>query len=123
MIDLDDNRLKLSKKWGATNTINSGSKDAAEIIMNETKDSVDVAIKAVRVPASFDICQQIVRPGGHVTNIGAWAECRSANSRSLDSEYHHQHGVGLHEYHSYASENSDFGENKNSTRKVDHAPL
>lgn len=70
MIDLDDNRLKLSQKWGATDTINSGSKNAAESIMNETKDGVDVAIEAVGIPVSFDICQQIVRPGGHVANIG-----------------------------------------------------
>lgn len=38
--------------------------------MGETPDGVDVAIEAVGAPATFDICQQIVRPGGHVANIG-----------------------------------------------------
>lgn len=70
MIDLDENRLELAKKWGATDTINSGKKDAAKIIMDETKDGVDVAIEAVGVSTTFEICQQIVRPGGHVANIG-----------------------------------------------------
>ena len=70
MIDLDDNRLELAKKWGATDTINSGTNDAIKKIMSETADGVDVAIEAVGAPVTFDICQRIVRPGGHVANIG-----------------------------------------------------
>lgn len=70
MIDLDTNRLKLAKKLGATHIINSGEIDAVKRIMTETKDGVDVAIEAVGVPATFDICQHIVRPGGHIANIG-----------------------------------------------------
>tara|TARA_R110002050_G_C8921789_1_gene511448 strand:+ start:269 stop:1372 length:1104 start_codon:yes stop_codon:yes gene_type:complete len=70
MIDLDENRLALAKKWGATHTINSGKNDAVKKIMSETADGVDVAIEAVGAPVTFDICQQIVRPGGHVANIG-----------------------------------------------------
>ena len=70
MIDLDDNRLQLAKKWGATDIINSGKEKAAKRIMSETADGVDVAIEAVGVPSTFDICQQIVRPGGHVANVG-----------------------------------------------------
>ncbi len=70
MIDLDANRLKLAKKLGATHIINSGEEDAIKKIMLETKDGVDVAIEAVGAPATFNICQHIVRPGGHVANIG-----------------------------------------------------
>lgn len=70
MIDLDENRLEQAKKAGATDTINSGKEDAVKRIMAETKDGVDVAIEAVGVPASFDICQGIVRPGGHIANVG-----------------------------------------------------
>lgn len=70
MIDLDENRLELAKKWGATDTINSGTDDTIKKILSETADGVDVAIEAVGAPATFDICQQIVRPGGHVANIG-----------------------------------------------------
>jgi len=31
---------------------------------------VDVAIEAVGLPATFDICQGIIGPGGHLANIG-----------------------------------------------------
>lgn len=70
MIDLDDNRLQLAKKFGATDIINSGTEDVTKKILSETKDGVDVAIEAVGAPATFDICQNIIRPGGHIANIG-----------------------------------------------------
>ena len=69
MIDIDENRLKLAKKFGATDTINSGTEDAVKKIMSETKDGVDVSVEAVGVPSTFDICQNIVRPGGHIANV------------------------------------------------------
>lgn len=70
MIDLDDNRLKAAKSFGATEILNSGKEDVAKRIMAETKDGVDVAIEAVGVPATFDVCQAIVRPGGRIANVG-----------------------------------------------------
>lgn len=70
MIDMDENRLKMAKKFGATETINSAKEDVQKRILAETKDGVDVAIEAVGVPATFDICQKIVRPGGNIANIG-----------------------------------------------------
>lgn len=83
MIDLDENRLKLAKKLGATHTINSGEADAVKKIMAATKDGVDVAIEAVGAPATFDICQQIVRPGGHVANIGVHGQPVSLQIQDL----------------------------------------
>ena len=70
MIDLDDNRLHTAKKFGATDTINSAKEDAIKKLMKETGDGVDVAIEAVGIPASFDVCQNIIRPGGHIAVIG-----------------------------------------------------
>lgn len=70
MVDLDNNRLALAKKFGATDVVNSETEDAVKRITSETKDGVDVAIEAVGIPATFDICQNIVRPGGHVAVIG-----------------------------------------------------
>lgn len=70
VIDTDDNRLGMAKKFGATHTINSQKEDVAQKIMSETKDGVDVSIEAVGLPATFDICQNIVRPGGHIANVG-----------------------------------------------------
>lgn len=70
MIDLDNSRLATAKRFGATDVINSETEDPVKRIMAETKDGVDVAIEAVGVPATFDICQNIVRPGGNVAVIG-----------------------------------------------------
>ena len=70
MIDLDDHRLETAKKFGATDIIDSGREDPVKKIMSETKDGVDVAIEAVGIPATFDICQQIVRPTGHIAVVG-----------------------------------------------------
>ncbi|KKM02020.1 hypothetical protein LCGC14_1788580 [marine sediment metagenome] len=70
MIDIDENRLKLAKQWGATNVINSRDTDVVKEILAETGDGVDVAMEAVGIPTTFDICQQIVRPGGHIANMG-----------------------------------------------------
>ncbi len=71
MIDLDDNRLKAASSFGATKTVNSSDGKAAERIMELTqKAGVDVAIEAVGIAATFDICQAIIAPGGHIANVG-----------------------------------------------------
>ncbi|MBV6271914.1 zinc-dependent alcohol dehydrogenase family protein [Alcaligenaceae bacterium CGII-47] len=70
MIDVDDSRLSLAKKFGATKTINSSQSDVVATILAQTKDGVDVAIEAVGIPETFDVCQNIVRPGGHIANVG-----------------------------------------------------
>jgi len=70
MVDMDENRLEVAKTFGATHTINPLKGDVAKLIAKETKDGVDVAIEAVGVPETFDICQSIVRPGGHIANVG-----------------------------------------------------
>ena len=71
MIDLDDNRLAVGRKFGATQTVNSSDGKAAEKVMQLTKNQgVDVAIEAVGIPATFDICQAIVAAGGAIANVG-----------------------------------------------------
>ena len=71
VIDLDDNRLAIAKKFGATTVINSSDGKAVEAIMKLTNgEGVDVAIEAVGVPATFDICQDIVGAGGRLANVG-----------------------------------------------------
>jgi len=71
MVDLDDNRLEVSKEFGATDTINSGDGKAIDKIMELTDGKgVDVSIEAVGIPVTFDICQEIVKAGGHVAIVG-----------------------------------------------------
>ena len=58
---------------------------------------VDVAIEAVGIPASFDICQAIVTAGGHIANVGVhgkpvqlnldklWAQNITITTRLVDT--------------------------------------
>lgn len=71
VIDLDDNRLEVAKRLGASVTINGIDGKAAETIMKITSElGVDTAIEAVGIPATFELCEQIVAPGGVIANIG-----------------------------------------------------
>ena len=71
LIDLDDNRLEVAKRFGATATINSGDGKAVAAVMALTEGrGVDTAIEAVGVAATFELCQQIVAAGGVIANIG-----------------------------------------------------
>lgn len=71
MIDLDDNRLDVAKRFGATHAINSADGKAAETVKALTGGlGVDAAIEAVGVPATFLLCQDLVAPGGVIANIG-----------------------------------------------------
>jgi alcohol dehydrogenase len=71
MIDLDDNRLDVATRFGATSTVNGRDGKAAEKVLAMTGGrGVDCAIEAVGVPASFELCEEIVAPGGTIANIG-----------------------------------------------------
>src|SRR6187455_753305 len=71
MIDIDNNRLNVAKTFGATQTINSSNENAFEKIMELTgKKGVDVAIEAVGIPQTFELCESIIAPGGHLANVG-----------------------------------------------------
>jgi alcohol dehydrogenase len=70
-IDLDNSRLARAKDFGATDTVNSGDPDWKEQVLALTDGlGVDVAIEAVGVPDTFTMATVIVRPGGHVANVG-----------------------------------------------------
>ena len=71
MVDLDDNRLALAKELGATHAINSSAANLLDQIKEIVgEDGCDVAIEAVGVPPTWNICQKIVKPGGHIANVG-----------------------------------------------------
>ena len=84
MIDLDDNRLKIAKKFGATATINSTDGKVLEAVMKLTDQrGVDTAIEAVGIPATFEMCEQIVAPGGVIANIGVHSKKVDLHLESL----------------------------------------
>lgn len=71
MVDLDDSRLEASLKFGATKTVNSGDGKAVEKIMEITGGKgVDVAIEAVGIEATFEMCERIIKPGGNIAVVG-----------------------------------------------------
>jgi alcohol dehydrogenase len=71
MVDLDDNRLATAQRFGATHIVNSKTEDAVAAIMAATDGrGVDTVIEAVGVPATFELCQDLVAPGGTIANVG-----------------------------------------------------
>ncbi|MDP4129128.1 MAG: zinc-dependent alcohol dehydrogenase family protein [Bacteroidota bacterium] len=98
MVDVDDNRLGVAKKFGATHVINSQKNDVIKTIFALTENrGVDVAVEAVGVPATFELCQSIIAPGGHIANVGVhgksvelhleklWAQNITITTRLVDT--------------------------------------
>lgn len=70
-VDLADSRLEAAKQFGADVTVNPSVQDAVEVVKELTDGlGADVAIEAVGVPDTFETCTRLVRPGGHVANVG-----------------------------------------------------
>lgn len=71
VIDLDENRLEAAKRFGATKTVKATGEEAKRQLLQLTENKgVDTAIEAVGIPASFELCQEIVAAGGVIANIG-----------------------------------------------------
>jgi len=69
-VDVATSRLKRAKDFGATHTVVSGEDAEQQILELTDGHGVDVAMEAVGLPATFDLCTRVVRPGGTVANIG-----------------------------------------------------
>jgi alcohol dehydrogenase len=83
---------------GAGLTINNRSEDAVARVMEITfKRGADVVIEAVGIPATFELCEYLVAPGGTIANIGVhgksvelhletlWARNISMTTRLVDT--------------------------------------
>jgi alcohol dehydrogenase len=71
MIDLDDNRLATASRFGATAIINSHDGQAAANVMKLTEGrGADTVIEAVGIPATFELCEDLIAAGGTIANIG-----------------------------------------------------
>ncbi|WP_030546871.1 zinc-dependent alcohol dehydrogenase family protein [Streptomyces albus] len=69
-VDLAASRLEAAKRLGADDTVLAGE-DVEGFVRGITDGlGADVVMEAVGVPQSFELCTRIVRPGGHVANIG-----------------------------------------------------
>ncbi len=98
VVDLDDNRLDVAKRFGASDVVNSADGKAAEAVKALTDGrGVDTAIEAVGIPATFTVCENIVAAGGTIANVGVhgtkvdlhletlWAHNISITTRLVDT--------------------------------------
>ncbi len=70
-VDLADSRLEAATRFGADVTVNNVSADPVAAVQELTDGlGADVAIEAVGVPPTFDLCTKLIRPGGRVANVG-----------------------------------------------------
>lgn len=84
VIDLDDHRLALAGKLGATTIINNRDGDATQKIMEMTNGrGVDVAIEAVGHPLTCKMAQQIIGVGGTIANIGVYSQSAELHKEDL----------------------------------------
>ncbi|MFK0137278.1 zinc-dependent alcohol dehydrogenase family protein [Streptomyces murinus] len=69
-VDLAPARLKAARRFGADAV--AEVHEAPHQLVADLTDGLgaDVAIEAVGVPDTFELCTRVVRPGGHVANVG-----------------------------------------------------
>ena len=83
-VDLADARLEAAKRFGADITVNSSREDALAVVRELTGGlGADVAIEAVGLPATFELCAALVRPCGRVANVGVHGEPASLHLEEL----------------------------------------
>ncbi|MCA1783640.1 MAG: zinc-dependent alcohol dehydrogenase family protein [Dermatophilaceae bacterium] len=70
-VDRDTFRLEAARDFGATDAVEAGPEALEQLkALSTGGDGVDVAIEAVGIPATFELCVDAIRPGGHVANVG-----------------------------------------------------
>jgi alcohol dehydrogenase len=83
-IDLADSRLESARRFGADTVINNGREQPVAVIMELTDGlGADVAFEAVGVPQTFELATELIRPGGHVANIGVHGQAATLHLEKL----------------------------------------
>jgi len=87
VVERDPNRLAAAKALGATHVIDGTDGKAAEKVRAMTGGlGADVAIEAVGLAASFELCQELLAPGGHLANIGVHGKSATLHLETLWSK-------------------------------------
>ena len=68
--DLNQRRLDLADRLGATGAVNVGGLGAGEILERTGPDGFDVSFEAVGTPGTLETAMRMVRPGGRVVAVG-----------------------------------------------------
>jgi alcohol dehydrogenase len=83
-IDVDDSRLERARELGADVAINNSGGTALTTVQQLTGGlGADVAIEAVGVPETFELCTELVRPGGRVANVGVHGHSATLHLETL----------------------------------------
>jgi alcohol dehydrogenase len=83
VIDPADPRRKAAANLGAT-ALDPDTDDPVEVVQAMTGGlGADVAMEAVGVPETFELCTRLIRPGGHVANIGVHGRPATFHLESL----------------------------------------
>jgi alcohol dehydrogenase len=83
-VDLDNSRLERAGVFGADVTINNSSENPVERVQEMTDGlGADVVMEAVGVPTTFELCTELVCPGGRVANIGVHGEPATLHLETL----------------------------------------
>lgn len=83
-VDLDNSRLERAQEFGADVVINNSSENVVERVHEMTDGlGADVVMEAVGVPATFELCTELVCPGGRVANIGVHGEPATLHLETL----------------------------------------
>jgi threonine dehydrogenase-like Zn-dependent dehydrogenase len=89
-IDTMDDRLEVSKKFGANVTINAKEKDPVTEIMALTGGGVDVAVEAVGTQATFESCTRAARRGGVISSVGVYGLTPQLSMPTLAPSFLHR---------------------------------
>jgi alcohol dehydrogenase len=86
VIDPVSTRLDAAKALGADMVAQNavGAEDAEVLVADITGGlGADVVIEAVGLPETFELCTRLVRPGGHVANVGVHGKPATLHLESL----------------------------------------
>ena len=85
-VDVAVSRLDAAKRFGADVLVDArrGPEAVADTVAGLTDGlGADVVFEAVGTPATFEACTRLVRPGGHVANIGVHGAAATLHLESL----------------------------------------
>ena len=82
-VDKAKTRLDAALDFGATDAFCADGDVVAEVMARTGGLGADTVIEAVGVPETFELCIELVRPGGHVANIGVHGKPATLHLESL----------------------------------------
>jgi alcohol dehydrogenase len=83
VIDKAASRLAAARRFGADVAISPDDNPVTKVFGLTGGLGADVAIEAVGVPSTFELCTELVRPGGRVANVGVHGEPVTLHLESL----------------------------------------